>query len=82
MGLVRWQVKPASKGASGVSTQDSATRAQTTESPGGTVGRTTTLTTTITAIDQIPIYAAETPYDSIGVDTEEDLARVVMKLNQ
>jgi 3-deoxy-manno-octulosonate cytidylyltransferase (CMP-KDO synthetase) len=24
----------------------------------------------------IPIYAAETPYDSIGVDTEEDLARV------
>src|SRR4051794_25562466 len=46
-----WQVKPASKGASGVSMQDSATRAQTTESPGGTVGRTTTLTTTITAID-------------------------------
>jgi 3-deoxy-manno-octulosonate cytidylyltransferase (CMP-KDO synthetase) len=25
----------------------------------------------------IPIYAAETPYDSIGVDTEEDLARVL-----
>jgi 3-deoxy-manno-octulosonate cytidylyltransferase (CMP-KDO synthetase) len=25
----------------------------------------------------IPIYAAETPHDSIGVDTEEDLARVV-----
>jgi len=24
----------------------------------------------------IPIYAAETPYDSIGVDTAEDLARV------
>ena len=24
----------------------------------------------------IPIYAAETPYDSIGVDTEEDLAQV------
>jgi 3-deoxy-manno-octulosonate cytidylyltransferase (CMP-KDO synthetase) len=24
----------------------------------------------------IPIYAAETPFDSIGVDTEEDLARV------
>jgi 3-deoxy-manno-octulosonate cytidylyltransferase (CMP-KDO synthetase) len=24
----------------------------------------------------IPIYAAETPYDSIGVDTEEDFARV------
>lgn len=28
----------------------------------------------------IPIYAAETPYDSIGVDTEEDLARVITKL--
>src|SRR5579863_51119 len=28
----------------------------------------------------IPIYAAETPYDSIGVDTEEDLARVMKKL--
>jgi len=25
----------------------------------------------------IPIYAAETPHDSIGVDTEEDLARVI-----
>lgn len=25
----------------------------------------------------IPIYAAETPYDSIGVDTEEDLVRVM-----
>jgi 3-deoxy-manno-octulosonate cytidylyltransferase (CMP-KDO synthetase) len=25
----------------------------------------------------IPIYAAETPYDSIGVDTEEDLGRVM-----
>ena len=24
----------------------------------------------------IPIYVAETPYDTIGVDTEEDLARV------
>jgi 3-deoxy-manno-octulosonate cytidylyltransferase (CMP-KDO synthetase) len=24
----------------------------------------------------IPIYAAESPYDSIGVDTEEDFARV------
>ena len=28
----------------------------------------------------IPIYAAETSYDSIGVDTEEDLARVMKKL--
>ena len=25
----------------------------------------------------IPIYVAETPYDSIGVDTEEDLSRVL-----
>ena len=24
----------------------------------------------------IPIYVAETPYDSVGVDTEEDLQRV------
>jgi 3-deoxy-manno-octulosonate cytidylyltransferase (CMP-KDO synthetase) len=28
----------------------------------------------------IAIYAAQTPYDSIGVDTEEDLARVEKKL--
>ncbi len=28
----------------------------------------------------IPIYAAETPYDSIGVDTKEDFARVVKTL--
>jgi 3-deoxy-manno-octulosonate cytidylyltransferase (CMP-KDO synthetase) len=28
----------------------------------------------------IPIYAAETPHDSIGVDTEEDLARVMKTL--
>lgn len=28
----------------------------------------------------IPIYVAETPYDSIGVDTEEDFARVVKNL--
>jgi 3-deoxy-manno-octulosonate cytidylyltransferase (CMP-KDO synthetase) len=28
----------------------------------------------------IPIYVAETPYDSIGVDTEEDLARVLKML--
>jgi 3-deoxy-manno-octulosonate cytidylyltransferase (CMP-KDO synthetase) len=28
----------------------------------------------------IPIFAAETPYDSIGVDTEEDLNRVVSLL--
>lgn len=29
----------------------------------------------------IPIYVAETPYDSIGVDTEEDLGRVLKLLN-
>jgi 3-deoxy-manno-octulosonate cytidylyltransferase (CMP-KDO synthetase) len=29
----------------------------------------------------IPIYAAESAYDSIGVDTEEDFARVLQKLN-
>jgi len=29
----------------------------------------------------IPIYVAETPYDSIGVDTEEDFARVVKNLS-
>lgn len=28
----------------------------------------------------IPIYVAETPFDSIGVDTEEDLGRVIQKL--
>jgi 3-deoxy-manno-octulosonate cytidylyltransferase (CMP-KDO synthetase) len=28
----------------------------------------------------IPIYIAETPYDSIGVDTEEDLQRVIKLL--
>jgi len=25
----------------------------------------------------IPIYCAETPYDSVGVDTEEDLRRAI-----
>ena len=30
----------------------------------------------------IPIYAAETPYDSVGVDTEEDFARVMKILSQ
>ena len=30
----------------------------------------------------IPIYAAETPYDSIGVDTEEDLVRVMKLLSK
>lgn len=30
----------------------------------------------------IPIYVAETPHDSIGVDTEEDLERVIKLLGQ
>jgi len=30
----------------------------------------------------IPIYVAETPFDSIGVDTEEDFARVEKVLRQ
>jgi 3-deoxy-manno-octulosonate cytidylyltransferase (CMP-KDO synthetase) len=30
----------------------------------------------------IPIYAGETPYDSVGVDTEEDLQRVAGILNK
>ena len=46
-----WQVKPASKGTPGVSAQDSVTKAPPSEKPGATVGRTVTLTTTITGID-------------------------------
>lgn len=30
----------------------------------------------------IPIYVAETPYDSVGVDTEEDLQRVIEILHR
>jgi 3-deoxy-manno-octulosonate cytidylyltransferase (CMP-KDO synthetase) len=30
----------------------------------------------------IPIFVGKTPYDSVGVDTEEDLARVVEILNR
>jgi 3-deoxy-manno-octulosonate cytidylyltransferase (CMP-KDO synthetase) len=30
----------------------------------------------------IPIYAAETPHDSVGVDTEEDLIRVMKLLSE
>jgi 3-deoxy-manno-octulosonate cytidylyltransferase (CMP-KDO synthetase) len=30
----------------------------------------------------IPIYVAETPHDSIGVDTEEDLERVIKLLGR
>jgi 3-deoxy-manno-octulosonate cytidylyltransferase (CMP-KDO synthetase) len=30
----------------------------------------------------IPVFVGETPYDSVGVDTEEDLQRVIAILNQ
>jgi 3-deoxy-manno-octulosonate cytidylyltransferase (CMP-KDO synthetase) len=30
----------------------------------------------------IPIYVGETPYDSVGVDTEEDLKRVVQIMRE
>ena len=30
----------------------------------------------------IPIFVGETPYDSVGVDTEEDLQRVIEILNR
>jgi len=46
-----WQVKPSSQGAPGVSAQDTVNRAPPSEKPGGTVGRTVTMTTTITGID-------------------------------
>jgi hypothetical protein len=46
-----WQVKPADKGAPGVSVQDDMTRAEPGAKPGGRVGSTITVTTTITAID-------------------------------
>ena len=48
---VAWQVKPASQGAPGVSTDAAVTTAQPGEKPAGTVGRTVTVTATITAID-------------------------------
>jgi len=32
--------------------------------------------------NRIPIYVGETPYDSVGVDTEEDLQRVIEILRQ
>jgi hypothetical protein len=46
-----WQVKPASEGAPGVSADEGVTRAKPGEKPGGAVGRSVTVTTTITAID-------------------------------
>ena len=46
-----WQVKPAGQGAPGVSADAGITTAKPGERPGGTAGRTLTLTATITAID-------------------------------
>jgi hypothetical protein len=48
---IAWQVKPAGQGTPGVTTQESVSRAKASEAPAGTVGRTVTVTTTITAID-------------------------------
>ena len=46
-----WQVRKASAGSPGVSSQESVETARPGEKPGGQVGRSITLTTTITAID-------------------------------
>lgn len=46
-----WQVKPASKGAPGVSADAGVTTAKPGDKPGATLGRTITLTATITGID-------------------------------
>jgi hypothetical protein len=46
-----WQVKPAGEGAPGVAEEVEASRAKPGEKPSGQVGRTVTLTATITAID-------------------------------
>jgi Cu/Ag efflux protein CusF len=48
---VAWQVKSASEGAPGVSEQAEITRAKAGEKPGGTAGRTVSVTATITEID-------------------------------
>jgi len=48
---VAWQVKSAGQGTPGVSTQEEVTRAQPGEKPAGSIGKSVTLTTTITAID-------------------------------
>jgi hypothetical protein len=48
---VAWQVKPASAGAPGVSTEEAVTRAKPGDKPGGRVGQSVTVTATITAID-------------------------------
>ena len=48
---VAWQVKSASQGAPGISTQEEVTRAQPGEKPAGSVGSSVTVTATITAID-------------------------------
>jgi hypothetical protein len=46
-----WQVKPAGEGAPGLSTDEGVTRAKPGEKPAGAVGRSVTITATITAID-------------------------------
>jgi Cu/Ag efflux protein CusF len=46
-----WQVKPAGQGAPGMSTQEQASSAKPGEKPSGTMGRSVTVTATITAID-------------------------------
>ena len=46
-----WQVKPATQGAPGVSTDTGVTTSQPGSKPGATVGRTVNVTATITAID-------------------------------
>ena len=48
---VAWQVKSASEGTPGVSEKSEITRAKAGEKPGGTAGRTTSVTATITQID-------------------------------
>jgi hypothetical protein len=48
---VAWQVKSASEGAPGMSETSEITRAKPGEKPAGTVGRTVSMTTTITQID-------------------------------
>jgi outer membrane murein-binding lipoprotein Lpp len=48
---IAWQVKPASKGAPGVSADAGVSTAQPGDKPGGKIGRTITLTATITKID-------------------------------
>jgi Cu/Ag efflux protein CusF len=50
---VAWQVKSASEGAPGMSEKSEVTRAKPGEKPGGTAGRTVSVTATITEIDLV-----------------------------